>query len=349
MSIQALAVAVASVACSSGVEPGAVTALNARASLIDGSTVIPIDLSPNASGGGGRTISTGGLILGSSGSVRGWWQAPSAAFTTIDPGYVQGGNRNADAGAGQGKVLLSTNGGAPWSDVALAVPAGISAGAVIAHDVNDHRTIVGNTLGASVYAVRWDTVTSAPIQLPLPTLQYPAYQVTARSVNNSGTIVGYVLENVSKRAQRYEALVWIGTSVSILPAPSGNVSQLASNINDAGVISGFTTVNGVTMPIRWTPSGGGYVVSTVNFNPGGHNLDTGINSCGIIVGGSDNGAWAWDGVSPPVILRSVAGAGFGADASDINDAGQVVGSSVVGSSKGSQVIHATLWTGLPSC
>lgn len=308
--------------------------------------ITTIDMSNGVTGGGGRTISSNGIILGKIGTTRGWWQSPSPSFTAIDAGYVQGGNRSADAGGGQGTVLLSTNGGAPWTSQNLASPARIAAGATLAHDINDSRVLVGNTLGSSVYAIRWDNPSAIPVQLPLPALQYPAYQVVARSINNTGTIVGYVVETVSRNRSRYEALVWSSGGVAILPLPPGGTTQLASNVNDAGVISGITEGS---HPIKWTPrTGGGYDIAVSSIDVGGSNLDTGIDACGRISGGSDTGAWVWDGVSAPTILPALL-AGYWASGADISESGTVVGSSQVGTSKGSPVTHATIWTGLPAC
>jgi uncharacterized membrane protein len=205
--------------------------------------------------------------------------------------------------------------------------------------------LVGNTLGSNVYAIRWDSPSAVPVQLPLPALQFPAYQVVARSINNAGTIVGYVNEILPKNRTRYEALVWSGSSVVILPLPPGGTTQLASNVNDAGVISGITEGS---HPIRWTPRiGGGYDIAVSSIDVGRRNLDTGMDACGRMTGGSDQGAWVWDGTST-VILPSLV-SGKPANGDDISEDGTVVGFSEVGTSKGRILTRATIWTGLPSC
>jgi hypothetical protein len=345
------AVVIVAVSCflAACAEPSRVTEQSSRKPTfaLSAASIQAIDISNGITGGGGRTISSTGIILGKTGSLRGWWQSPNPAFTQIDNGYVQGGNRNADAGGDQGTAFLSTNGGAPWTSASLASPPGIAAHATLAHDINDARVIVGNTLGSSVYAIRWDDPSAVPVRLPLPTLQYPAYQVVARSINNTGVIVGYVLETLPKNRSRYEALVWTNGNPAILPLPPGGTSQLASNVNDAGVISGITDG---AHPIRWTPRiGGGYDIAVSTIDVGGSNLDTGIDACGRITGGSDSGAWVWDGVSAAVILPGLAGTGHFGQAADINEAGTVVGSSWVANSRGSIVTKATMWIGLPAC
>jgi hypothetical protein len=323
------------------------TASMKPALTLSAASVTAIDISNGLTGGGGRTISSTGIVLGRIGSVRGWWQSPSPTFTQIDDGYVQGGNRNADAGGGQGTAILSTNGGAPWVSVSLASPAGVAATATLVHDMNNARVIVGNTLGSSVYAIRWDNPSATPVRLPLPALQYPVYQGVARSINNNDVIVGYVLETLPRNKSRYEAIVWIGGTPSVLPLPPGSTTQLASNVNDAGVISGI--VDG-SRPIRWTPrAGGGYDIAVANLDVGGSNLDTGLDACGRVTGGSNSGAWVWDGVGAPVLLPGLAGSGHFGQAADISEDGTVVGSSFVGTSRGATITKATLWTGLPAC
>jgi uncharacterized membrane protein len=231
--------------------------------------------------------------------------------------------------------------------VPLASPAGIAAGATVVRDVNASRVLVGQTLGSSVYPIRWDSPTAIPVRLPLPTLQYPVSQAVARSINNNGVIVGYVYETLPKNKTRYEAIVWSSTGVSVLPLPAGRTSQLASNVNDAGVISGITDN---AYPIRWTPRiGGGYDVSVANIDTRPSNLDTGIDACGRITGGSNSGAWVWDGTSDPVILPGLAGPGRFGNAADISEDGTVVGSSYVWSSRGTNITKATIWIGLPPC
>lgn len=316
------------------------------ANVTTSSSITAIDISNGVADGGARTISNTGVILGKIGTTRGWWQSPSPSFTAIDNGWVQSGNRNADAGGTQGTALLSTQGGPPWTSVTLASPPGTAAGMTVAHDINDSRVLVGFTKG-TVRAIRWENPTAVPVVLPLPSLDYPVDQSVAKSISNSGVIVGYVIETLPKKRTRYEAIVWSGGSVSILPWAPGATSQLASNVNDAGVISGI--VNG-SHPARWTPrADGGYDVVVSTLDAGRHNLETGIDACGRVTGGSDVGAWVWDGVSAPVILPGPVGPGYAGWAYDISESGTLVGSSVVGMQRGNLVWHATIWTGLPSC
>jgi hypothetical protein len=344
--------------CSNAGEPAAPRAAVEPAATIATSGIMAIDISNGVNAGvtgGPRTISDSGVILGrqgsETGSLRGWWQSPSPAFTAIDNGYLQGGNRGADAGGGQATVFLSTNGGAPWSSIAVTAPPGVCATCTLVRDLNDSRVMVGNTLGSNgIFAVEWSSPTAIPARLPTPTFQYPADQVIAASINNQGVIVGYAHEIVSTRGNtqtiRYEALVWSGGIAQILPLSPGATTQLASNVNDAGVISGIAGSH----PVRWTPrANGGYDVVASTVDVGSADLYTGIDACGRIVGGSDKGAWVWDGVSPAVFLPSITGAVVSARAMDINDAGTVVGTSAVGSSHGSAVFHATIWIGLGPC
>jgi hypothetical protein len=325
------------------------------AAVINAQGIRAIDISNgvDASVNGPRTISASGVILGRQGSqstsLRGWWQAPASAFSPIDDGFVQGGNRNADAGGGQGTAILSTNGGPPWASVAVASPAGVCATCTLVRDMNDARVMVGNTLGSSIVALEWSSPTAIPVRLPTPATSFPPSQVIAQSINNNGTIVGYVLETVPAKGKntssRYEAIVWVGGVPQILPLAPGAVTQVASNINDAGIISGFSG----TALARWTPRvDGGYDVAVSTAALANVSPYTGIDACGRIVGGSDTGAWMWDGTTV-VMLPTLTGAAGTARALDINDAGTIIGASTVGSSHGNPVFHATIWSGLAPC
>lgn len=318
-----------------------------------GITAVDISNGVDASVEGPRTISATGVILGRQGaqatSLRGWWQAPAAAFSAIDNGHVQGGNRNADAGGGQGTAILSTSGGAPWTSITVAAPAGVCGTCTLVRGMNGARVMVGNTLGTAIFAIEWDAPTAIPVRLQTPSTAYPADQVIAQSINNNGVIVGRVLETVPGKGKtqstRFEAVVWSGGIPQILPLAPGATTQLASNINDNGIISGFAGSH----PVRWTPrASGGYDVAVAPVDVGGANAVTGIDACGRIVGGSDSGAWVWDGTTF-VMLPSLTGTATIARAMDINDAGIIVGASAVGSSHGSTVFHATIWSGVGAC
>jgi hypothetical protein len=318
-----------------------------RSAVLTATSVTPTDISGGIDGGpGGRTISRDGVILGEVSRLRSWWQTSASPPNILDSGFVNGGNRNADAAGGQAEVILSTNGGAPWTSVTLQSPAGTAAGNVLASDINDSRVVVGRTVGTFNVPLRWASPTSAPEQLSLAGIQYPVYIANARAINNSGDIVGYVLENLPKNKQRYEAIIWKGGSMSILPRAPGVTSQLASNINDAGVISGYAG----SSPVRWTPrADGGYDIAVASVDVGGTNLDTAIDACGRIGGGSDSGAWIWVGATVQ-FLPAIAGGGLWGVVRDLNESGTAVGASTQRfAKKNARIQHATAWTGLGPC
>jgi len=359
MSPRILVLSIAAVAllsaCRDASQPTRPVGLQKPAALINALGITATDISNgvDASSEGPRTISATGVILGRQGaqatSLRGWWQAPAAAFTVIDNGHVQGGNRNADAGGDQASAILSTNGGSPWSSIAVAAPAGVCGTCTLVRDINDSRVMVGNTLGSSIFAIEWSSPTATPVQLQSPTTNFPASQVVAHAINNNGVVVGHVLESIPGKGKtqttRYEAIVWTGGIPQILPLAPGATSQIASNINDNGVISGIAGNH----PVRWSPrADGGYDVLISSVDLGSANLVTGIDGCGRVVGGSDQGAWVWDGTTL-VMLPTLTGTAGIARALDINDAGTIVGASAFGSSHGSTVFHATIWTGVGSC
>jgi hypothetical protein len=59
--------------------------------------------------------------------------------------------------------------------------------------------------------------------------------------------------------------------------------------------------------VRWSPrADGGYDVLISSVDVGRAKVVTGIDGCGRIVGGSDQGAWVWDGTTL-VILPTLTG------------------------------------------
>jgi hypothetical protein len=281
------------------------------------------------------------------GTVRGWWQSPSTAFSFIDSGFVYGGNSYGDVGSGA-TVLLTTNGSPPFTVVTLPLPVGISANRVVVRDLNDSRVIIGSV--GQPYALRWESPLSPPSQLLPGNQNFPVQQVFPEGISNSGLIAGWVVLDVRKNVTIYAAVVWDGSNTATtLPSPAGSVSQIASNVNDAGTISGHWSDGRKWSPIRWTPNGvGGYSIATLPIDVGGTNVPTGIDACGRITGGSPQGAWVWDPTSGLAILPSVGGFGISGWSHSISQTGELVGSSYSGSGR-KAVYHATLWKGLPPC
>ena len=314
---------------------------------INPGSVTAIDVSGGVTTGAGvGTISRAGVMLGKTGSSRVSWNSPASSPVVVDAGYVNGGNRNADAAGGVGDVLLSTNGSAPWTSVNLIIPQGANAGGTVTRDVNDARVIVGNVVDGR--AVRWDSPTSSPIILPLPSASYPVTRAVAYAINNSNVIAGYVTESLSKNRTRSEAVMWSGNSVSMLPMPAGATSVVASNINDAGVISGIADAS---RPVRWTPNNaGGYNVEVANIDTSPANLATAIDACGRVAGGSNIGAWVWEPGGTPVFLAGLGGLNQLGVIRDISESGIAVGTSRKSNTHKTGLVQpATVWTGLPAC
>ena len=312
------------------------------------SAVTAIDISNGIAGGGGFAIAASGLIVGDRGGAnRGWWQSPSPSFTPIDSGYVYGGNSFADVGDGA-RVLLSNNGAPPFTSVTLQLLSGVNPRAVVVRDINDSRVIVAS-LG-TVYGLRWDSPTSTPTELLPGTPGYPIQQVIPYSISSTGLIAGRLVVTVRKNTTKSVPVIWTGSNTATeLPLPAGAVDGLASNVNAAGVVSGFWNDGRVSAPIRWTPrTGGGYDIAVLNLDVGGTNLSTGIDECGRITGGSPQGAWVWDPTAGLTILSGIGGSGVPGWSYSINANGQLVGSSYDGTGRNA-VYHATLWTGLPAC
>jgi hypothetical protein len=346
-----MAVAAVLLGCEAGggpVEPGE-TGARQISPVVAASPITTIDLS-SGSGLAGRALVIGnsGLVLGLL-DGRGWWQAPAPAFTRIDAGGLLGGNRIGDAAGGENNLLLSTSGGAPWTSVTPLRPAGISS--IVTADINDARVVTGFTLGVTPnHGLRWDGPGAVPVQLPLPALRYPAQLVRPVSISNSGLIAGYVNEGSVRGVTQSEAILWTPAGPVVLPSAPGATAQVASAVNDAGMVSGYVTIARNAHPARWVPNGsGGYTVAVANLVGGSDNVYTAIDGCGRVTGGSEQGAFVWDGVSPPTLLPSISGKVGPGIGLDINDAGQVVGTSVSVMTKKTTIRGPTLWTGLPPC
>lgn len=154
-----------------------------------------------------------------------------------------------------------------------------------------------------------------------------------RDVNSSGTVVGeyQVAGSTCKRAYLWSD----ATEFMVLPQSSLGCTNYASAINDAGVIVGHVYGTGPRSILRWTPSGGSWILEHLNA-PAGFTLSGGgamdISENGTILAeylGSDNTyrqllltATGWQ-----LLERSAAAAsptcwinGMG-----VNDAGQAVG------------------------
>jgi probable HAF family extracellular repeat protein len=168
-------------------------------------------------------------------------------------------------------------------------------------------------------------------------------------INSSGDIVGYS-RVIPFPDGRTRAVVWKAGVIKELPAlPGGTRDAMAYNINDAGIIVGYSpTAAGQTHAVRWVPASSepsGYRIEDLGL---GYSVARGINKYGEIVGEYyKSPAWRpfyWHPVSGKIDLPPLRN-GADAQALAINDARVVVGSGYPRSS-GSDM-HAIVWIGIP--
>ena len=201
----------------------------------------------------------------------------------------------------------------------------------MAYSINGDGTIVGwADTGNTQTAALWES--SGQIHNLGTPVGY-AGQSAATSISDGGQVVGYAY-NTGGNASI--AILWNnGQNLGTL----GGQGNAANAISNSGVVVGYSQlVNGEVRAVRWND---------------GQNLGTlggvwseayGINSYGQVVGSSDtarvNGQqhatlWSGNTVTDLGALQS----GSISAANGINDAGQVVGYSIIAAGKS----HATLW------
>jgi len=114
--------------------------------------------------------------------------------------------------------------------------------------------------------------------------------IGAMAINDSGVAVGDILEQTSR--------AWVaasGTGLILLPLPDGGVSSRATDINEAGEITGVVSAYsdpyyGASEAVLWTPDGdGGYTVERLGMRAGDvASWATALNDRGDIVGYSSD-------------------------------------------------------------
>lgn len=165
----------------------------------------------------------------------------------------------------------------------------------------------------------------------------------AFDLNSSGTIAGSSTYNPVQPAQ-IRAVVGTASPVTALPEPLGGGLSRAFAINDVGQVAGWDRVPGATdrrLAVVWT-SGAPTVLNPLAQHQNARAF--GINAHGVVVGQSSpnatggNGARAvvWNGTTATDLGTL---GGQQSSAQDINDAGQVVGNSLLPDGS----VRATLW------
>ena len=172
----------------------------------------------------------------------------------------------------------------------------------------------------------------------LPNVQANLSNAFGQGINHTGDVAGYVegpFDGYFFTVAR--ATLWTSAgaqNLGTLPPGSPSQKSYATDINDAGAVTGWGTTHGstgvccgVVRGFKWTSNGG--MQPLVPPTPSDIVVTRGlaINSmghiAGVVIDGVASHAAVWfDPAVPPVII---AAAGAGAIAIDINDLGQVVG------------------------
>jgi uncharacterized membrane protein len=218
---------------------------------------------------------------------------------------------------------------------ALAVPSGTS---LSANAVNNSGHVAGSAylaLGVPE-AVIWHTPN-------VTVLNSFGGTSNALAINNSGQAAGYsFLSGIGQRA-----VMWNGGAATPLPRPRGTSVSVAVGINDSGQIAGVASpfFGGPSFGVTWT----GERAVFLDQAGGRSSTVTGINNAGDIVGYIED--FQGSGYQRPVVWRETQALALNSltettccnQANAINDRGQVVGRSTIGTS-GS--VRAVLWNGV---
>jgi probable HAF family extracellular repeat protein len=262
-----------------------------------------------------------------------------------------------------------------WTATKGMVELGMPPGAVMstASGINDAGEIVGwmQQVNGARRAVRWTPDGKVSLLIP-DTTKPPSVAI---AVNASGVVVGQFDAEaaywgtdgtVRTLTFAHDPHVDYATGINshgVVVAQDGNMDDsrsfvwsssgrtdmrpgfFAVTLNDAGVVVGSASTNGVSAATMWSRSGG--EVSLGRLPGDASSVANAINSSGAIVGVSSDSSWSanhafiWTHASGITALGELPG-GATSGASSINDAGQVVGWSGLG--RGSEPMRAVIWS-----
>jgi probable HAF family extracellular repeat protein len=216
---------------------------------------------------------------------------------------------------------------------------------------NDKGVVVGFSLNGAGQkrAFKW---TAASGMKALVTLASRACQ--ANHVNENGFVAGYCLNAAGQK----RAVLWSASGqIRNLGTLPGGASSEATDVNDAGMVVGFSQkrlADGglTTHPFRWTAAGGMRdITPTLGREPCGNVLTATaqrINRSSQVAGTQDSNIHDCGDVGPGAAFWSASNAftfvAEAAVANGINDAGHVVGQ-LYYSCSGGPLCGAFRWTG----
>jgi probable HAF family extracellular repeat protein len=159
-----------------------------------------------------------------------------------------------------------------------------------------------------------------------------------QAINNSGTVAGYT----QLPTGQFRAARWSNGTLDTLGTLGGTNSSVATGINSAGQIVGYSYVTGTTNQLRGWIWQNGVFTELRPLEGGTFVSPTGINDAGTVVGWGDSNqgtrGWRWQG-GTMTMLGTLGGGTF---AYAINSSGSVAGSSC---GEGCAASHAALLDG----
>lgn len=263
-----------------------------------------------------------------------------STMTALGAGAAYSINNHGQA-AGVGSA-----GATVWSGSGAAMTLGTldSSGGGRAYGINDAGQVVGESLRGNIYdvAVVWNGTTPTALNATAP---FNVSIASANAINNAGRIAGGLYHDgpagltpgaacVGTYGSQL-AMVWSGTTGSILSTPAGGCSQ-AMDINDRSQVVGASSIAGnpfTTHATVWN----GTAATDLGTLGGRNSFAYGVNNNGLVVGFSqyDNEsttfhATLWDGSSVVDLNRYLDEAlldqgWYLYSARSINDHGWIVG------------------------
>jgi len=270
-------------------------------------------------------------------------QANAQTYTFTDLGTLGGTNSYANAINNAGQVvgwsyLTGDNEyrATLWNGTTATDLGTLGGGGSMANAINSSGQVAGysyTTSNAAYHATLWDGTTPTDIG-PV------GRNSMAYGINDSGQVVGFTQ---SKFDVSYYAAQWNGSTWTDLSSElNSQFSSSAYGINNAGQVVGSSYgLNASTTGTSWS--------GTTTTNLGTLSGATAINSAGQVAGTIGSGqnvthAALWNGTTT-INLDSLGGPNAFSHATAINNAGQVVGWSDIGTYTSEYDNHATLWNG----